>query len=78
MHVLARNGVRKGRTAHRAERILEAARNIAGRTGLFSEAVDPRARSFLGNAPLLFSHVEYVRAVLATERARRDGMKKDS
>jgi GH15 family glucan-1,4-alpha-glucosidase len=47
----------------RAEEILRAAEQVASVLGLFSEGVDARSRCALGNAPLLFSHVEYVRAV---------------
>jgi len=54
----------------RAQRILEAAEKLAGPLGLFSEAADPRTRTFLGNTPLLFSHVEYVRAKLEIARVR--------
>ena len=53
-----------GRNAE-AEAILSRAEAIAGELGLFAEEVDARSRSFLGNTPLLFSHAEYVRAVMA-------------
>lgn len=53
-----------GRRAE-AEAILARVEAIAGEPGLFAEEVDARPRSFLGNMPLLFSHAEYVRAVLA-------------
>ena len=56
-----------------ARGILERAEKIAGLPGLFSEAVDPRTHGFLGNTPLLFSHVEYVRA--KQEIARVEGGK---
>ncbi len=49
--------------------ILQRAEQLAGGTGLFAEAVDPRDHGFLGNTPLLFSHVEYVRARLELARA---------
>ena len=48
-----------------AEAILAKADAIAGELGLFAEQVDVRSRAFLGNTPLLFSHAEYARAVLA-------------
>ena len=48
----------------RAEAILERAEKIAGALGLFAEEMDPRDGSFLGNTPLLFSHAEYLNAVL--------------
>ncbi len=54
----------------RAEQILERAEKLTGPLGLFSEAVDPRSRNFVGNTPLLFSHVEYVRAKLEVARVR--------
>ncbi|MDP8922203.1 MAG: glycoside hydrolase family 15 protein [Chloroflexota bacterium] len=53
-----------------AEEILGRAEAIAGELGLFAEEVDPRTRTFLGNMPLLFSQVEYVRAVLETAKAK--------
>ena len=56
----------------RALAILERAEKIAGSLGVFAEAVDPRTLSFAGNTPLLFSHVEYVRAVLALAECGRD------
>lgn len=48
-----------------ADDLLRAIEKVAGEVGLFAEAIDPRNACFLGNTPLLFSHVEYVRAVLA-------------
>jgi GH15 family glucan-1,4-alpha-glucosidase len=54
----------------RAERILKRAERLAGSLGLFSEAADPRTGNFLGNTPLLFSHVEYVRAKLEIAHVR--------
>ena len=64
--VHAQTGFRKT-----AETILDQVENIAGKLRLFAEAVDPRTRGFLGNSPLLFSHVEYIRAVLALNRGKR-------
>ncbi|MDP9366777.1 MAG: glycoside hydrolase family 15 protein [Chloroflexota bacterium] len=61
---------RAGRLAE-AERILARAEANAGELGLFAEEVDARSGQFLGNHPLLFSQVEYVRAVLELEAARR-------
>ncbi len=58
-----------GRSAE-AEAILNRAEAIAGDLGLFAEEVDVRSRPFLGNTPLLFSHAEYVRAVLAKAHGR--------
>jgi alpha,alpha-trehalase len=48
-----------------AEDILRRAEAIAGPAGLFAEGVDARSDDFLGNTPLLFSQIEYVRAVRA-------------
>lgn len=46
----------------KAEAILRHAESVAGPTGLFAEAIDPRQNTFLGNFPLLFSHVTYIQA----------------
>jgi GH15 family glucan-1,4-alpha-glucosidase len=48
-----------------AEAILERAEKIAGPVGLFAEGVDARSGEFLGNTPLLFSQIVYVRAIRA-------------
>lgn len=61
----------KASQPEKADAILRRVERIAGRLGLFAEAVDPRTRSFMGNTPLLFSHVEYVRARIDIERARK-------
>lgn len=53
-----------------AEEILRRAERVAGELGLFAEEVDARARTFLGNTPLLFSQVEYVRAIVEIARAQ--------
>ncbi len=53
-----------------AETILSRAERIAGDLGLFSEEVDPRTGTLLGNMPLLFSQMEYVRTILAIAHAR--------
>ena len=53
-----------------AESILAGAEAVAGTLGLFAEEVDARSRMFLGNYPLLFAQVEYVRAVLELAKAR--------
>lgn len=52
----------------KAAKILKRVEQIAGKTGLFAEGVDPRTGGFLGNMPLLFSHVEYVRAKIEIAR----------
>lgn len=57
----------------RAEEIIASAESVCGGTGLFAEGVDARIGSFLGNGPLLFSQVEYVRALLAIEKGTKAG-----
>ncbi len=53
-----------GRTRE-AQTILDRAEKLAGSVGLFAEAVDESSSDFLGNFPLLFAQIEYVRAVRA-------------
>ena len=53
-----------------AEDVLTQAERIAGDLLLFAEEIDPRTGSFLGNTPLLFSQMEYVRAIVALSKAR--------
>lgn len=65
-NVLARSGA-----CDRAEALLRRCEMIAGRVGLFAEEVDAHLNSFLGNTPLVFSHVEYVRAVMALNVMRQ-------
>jgi GH15 family glucan-1,4-alpha-glucosidase len=65
-------------TVERAERILERCESLAGDLGVFGEEVDVRSGAFLGNTPLLFSHVEYVRARLEVARARKASPKTTS
>lgn len=55
-----------------ADAILRRAEAAAGEKGLFSEAIDARSASFLGNTPLLFSQVEYARAALALARSEAE------
>ncbi len=52
----------------KAEVILRRAEEIAGLTHLFAEEADPRLHCWLGNTPLLFSQIEYVRAVMETAK----------
>ena len=59
-HVYALRGERE-----KADAILRRAEALAGGTGLFSEAVDARTPTLIGNMPLVFSHAEYARAALA-------------
>jgi GH15 family glucan-1,4-alpha-glucosidase len=58
----------KASQPEKAQAILRRVERISGRTGIFAEAVDARNNCFLGNTPLLFSHVEYVRAKLELAR----------
>jgi GH15 family glucan-1,4-alpha-glucosidase len=53
-----------------AEAILKRCESISGEIGLFAEEADPRQGIFLGNTPLLFSHVEYARAAMELDEAR--------
>ena len=66
---MAGHGVCQGRPDE-AEAILTHAEAVAGELGLFAEEVDARTGRFLGNTPLLFAQVEYVRAILETAKAR--------
>ena len=54
-----------------AEAALKRVTEAAGPLGLLPEGIDARNGTFLGNYPLLFSHAEYIRAILAVERARK-------
>jgi GH15 family glucan-1,4-alpha-glucosidase len=56
--------------AEEAEAILERVEEISGPLELLAEEADPRTGTFLGNTPLLFSHAEYVKAVLSLAKAR--------
>jgi GH15 family glucan-1,4-alpha-glucosidase len=67
---LAQLLARRGECA-RAEAILRQAEASAGPLGIFSEAVDARTGSLLGNTPLLFSHVEYANALMALSEAQQ-------
>ena len=55
--------------AQDADDLLSRADQIAGELGLFAEEVDARDGHFLGNTPLLFSHMEYVRAIVTLAQA---------
>jgi GH15 family glucan-1,4-alpha-glucosidase len=61
----------KAGNPQKAEAIVQSVERIAGPLGIFAEAVDPRNNCFLGNTPLLFSHVEYIRAKMEIERVRQ-------
>ena len=65
-HTLAKAG-----RCDEADAILRHCEAVSGETGLFAEEIDARQQTFLGNTPLLFSHVEYVRAVMQLNQARR-------
>ena len=52
----------------RADAILQKCEAVSGAPGLFAEEIDANQNAFLGNTPQLFSHVEYVRAVIAIEK----------
>lgn len=54
----------------RAEAILARVEAAAGDLGLFAEEIDPASGAFLGNTPLLFSHAEYLKAVLELAKAQ--------
>jgi GH15 family glucan-1,4-alpha-glucosidase len=56
--------------AESAERILQKVEESVGDLGLLAEEIDARSGAFLGNTPLLFSQVEYVRAVMEVAKAR--------
>jgi GH15 family glucan-1,4-alpha-glucosidase len=64
-HALAKAG-----RCDEAEAILVKCESIAGELGIFAEEAEARHNIFLGNTPLLFSHVEYVRAVFELNEAR--------
>ncbi len=51
--------------AEKAAKVLHACEEIAGPLGIFAEEADARRKCFLGNTPLLFSQVEYGRALIA-------------
>jgi GH15 family glucan-1,4-alpha-glucosidase len=51
--------------------LLERVEAAAGGIFLLSEAIDGQTGMLLGNTPLLFSHVEYAKAAMALDRARR-------
>lgn len=52
-----------------AEAILVRAEAVAGELGLFAEEIDAVNGGFLGNTPLLYSHLEYIRAVTEVAKA---------
>jgi GH15 family glucan-1,4-alpha-glucosidase len=47
-----------------AEVVLARVEHLADELGLLAEGVDARSGTFLGNFPLLFSQIEYIRAVM--------------
>ena len=64
-HALAKAG-----RCDEAEAILTRCEAVAGGPGLFAEEIDAKKNIFLGNTPLLFAHVEYVRAAVELQKAR--------
>jgi GH15 family glucan-1,4-alpha-glucosidase len=64
-HTLAQAG-----RCDEAEAVLRQCEAISGETGLFAEEADAKHGTFLGNTPLLFSHVEYARAVMQLNESR--------
>ncbi len=54
---------------NKADATLRRAESLTQEIGLFAEEADARNDEMLGNYPLLFSQVEYVRAVLALRQA---------
>jgi len=65
-HALAKVG-----RVDEAEAILKRCEAMAGELGLFAEQADARRHTFLGNTPLLFAQVEYVRAATEVAKAYR-------
>jgi GH15 family glucan-1,4-alpha-glucosidase len=55
----------------KAEAIVDRAEQMAGELGLFAEEIDVRSGTFLGNYPLVFSQVEYLRTLLTLAEGRR-------
>jgi GH15 family glucan-1,4-alpha-glucosidase len=53
-----------------AERLLDSLLDCANHVGLFSEEIDPRDGSMLGNFPQAFSHMGFITAVTDLEKVR--------
>lgn len=53
-----------------ADELLRRVESLSGDLELFAEEADPRDDEMLGNYPLLFSQVEYIRAVLTLSKAK--------
>lgn len=53
-----------------ADDVLRRVEKLSGELELFAEEADPRNDEMLGNYPLLFSQVEYIRAVLTLSKAK--------
>jgi GH15 family glucan-1,4-alpha-glucosidase len=51
-----------------ADAMLRRIEGLTGGSGLFSEEVDSRSGELLGNIPMIFSHAEYVRAILQLDK----------
>lgn len=52
-----------------ADELLRRLESLSGELQLFAEEADPRNDEMLGNYPVLFSQVEYIRAVLTLSKA---------
>ncbi|MBA2485429.1 MAG: glycoside hydrolase family 15 protein [Nitrospira sp.] len=61
-----------GRTRE-AEDLLQRVETTVGNLGLFPEEVAEETAMFLGNMPLVFAQVEYIRAVMELDKARPFG-----
>lgn len=67
--MMATAQAKTGHTA-KAEGILRAVEEVSGETGLLPEEMDARNNEFLGNTPLIFSLVEYIRAAMELDKAK--------
>ncbi|OJV95982.1 MAG: hypothetical protein BGO39_03880 [Chloroflexi bacterium 54-19] len=54
----------------KCETLLAKSEKLAGDLGLFAEEIDPRNGAFLGNSPMIFSHAEYLGALLTLANQR--------
>jgi hypothetical protein len=70
LHLLAGDGPRAGRPSRRGRSDPGQVEAAGNELGLFAEELDVRSGAFLGNYPLLFSQVEYIRVILALNEAR--------
>jgi alpha,alpha-trehalase len=63
-----------GGEPERAEAILKRVEATAGELGLLAEEIDSATGAFLGSTPLLFSHAEYIKAILEIAKTSPLGM----